>query len=146
MHTSSINSKLGYITIVEEDGFITAILFAYMDENPSKLSKRAKKQIEEYLKGERKVFDLPIKMKGTDFQKMVWNAIYDIPFGETITYKDIGEKIGSKGYQAIGSACGKNPLPIIVPCHRVLGKDNIGGFSLGLDTKRALLDLEKMPS
>ena len=146
MHTSSINSKLGYITIVEEDGFITAILFAYMDENPSQLSKKAKTQIEEYLKGERKVFDLPIKMKGTDFQKMVWNAIYDIPFGETITYKDIGDKIGSKGYQAIGSACGKNPLPIIGPCHRVLGKDNIGGFSLGLDTKRALLDLEKMPS
>lgn len=142
MHTSSINSKFGYISIVEEDGFITAILFFYMKENPSPLSEKAKIQVEEYLKGERKTFDLPIKMKGTDFQKIVWNAIYDIPFGKTISYKDIGDRIGSKGYQAIGSACGKNPLPIIVPCHRVLGKDNIGGFSLGLDIKKSLLSLE----
>ena len=97
-----------------------------------------------YLEGKRKTFDLPLKIKGTDFQKRVWNAIYTVKYGETITYKDIGEMIGSKGYQAIGSACGKNPLPIVVPCHRILGKDNLGGFSSGMDIKIRLLKLENI--
>lgn len=144
MKVSVLNSKIGYISIVEEDGFIVAILFSYLEENPSLLTKSAKSQIEEYLEGKRKTFDLPLKIKGTDFQKRVWNAIYTVKYGETITYKDIGEMIGSKGYQAIGSACGKNPLPIVVPCHRILGKDNLGGFSSGMDIKIRLLKLENI--
>lgn len=142
MHASVLNSSLGYISILEEDGFVTAILFSLEKENPSILTENAKSQIEEYLQGKRKTFDLPIKTKGTEFQMKVWKCIYDVPFGKTITYKDIGDRINSKGYQAIGSACGKNPIPIIIPCHRILGKDNLGGYGPGIKIKEALLSLE----
>ena len=81
--------------------------------------------------------------KGTEFQKKVWKELLDIRYGETLSYGEIGDRIGTKAYRSIGNACGKNPIPILIPCHRVVGKDNIGGFSLGLDLKRKLLDIER---
>ena len=81
--------------------------------------------------------------KAKNFKKKVWKEIEKIPYGKTITYKDLGDKINSKAYQAIGSACGKNPILFRIPCHRVLGKNNLGGFSYGLSLKKKLLEMEK---
>lgn len=105
-----------------------------------------KKQLQEYLSGERRVFDIPIcSNQGTDFQRKVWAALRDIPFGQTRTYGEIAKQIGSpKGARAVGMACNKNPMLIITPCHRVIGATgSLTGFACGLDIKKALLKIEK---
>lgn len=140
----SFVSLLGPITIFEEGGKIVSLLFSYSEHSDSSpLLEKAKEEIEEYFQGKRKTFDLPLDAKGTEFQKSVWKELLDIRYGETLSYGEIGDRIGTKAYRAIGNACGKNPIPILIPCHRVVGKDNIGGFSLGLDLKRKLLDIER---
>ena len=140
----SFVSLLGPITIFEEGGKIVSLLFSYSEHSDSSpLLEKAKEEIEEYFQGKRKTFDLPLDAKGTEFQKRVWKELLDIRYGETLSYGEIGDRIGTKAYRAIGNACGKNPIPILIPCHRVVGKDNIGGFSLGLDLKRKLLDIER---
>ena len=140
----SFVSLLGPITIFEEGGKIVSLLFSYSEHSDSSpLLEKAKEEIEEYFQGKRKTFDLPLDAKGTEFQKRVWKELLDIRYGETLSYGEIGYRIGTKAYRAIGNACGKNPIPILIPCHRVVGKDNIGGFSLGLDLKRKLLDIER---
>lgn len=140
----SFVSLLGPITIFEEGGKIISLLFSYSEHSDSSpLLEKAKEEIEEYFQGKRKTFDLPLNAKGTEFQKRVWKELLDIRYGETLSYGEIGDRIGTKAYRAIGNACGKNPIPILIPCHRVVGKDNIGGFSLGLDLKRKLLDMER---
>ena len=140
----SFVSLLGPITIFEEGGKIISLLFSYSEHSDSSpLLEKAKEEIEEYFQRKRKTFDLPLDAKGTEFQKRVWKELLDIRYGETLSYGEIGDRIGTKAYRAIGNACGKNPIPILIPCHRVVGKDNIGGFSLGLDLKRKLLDIER---
>ena len=140
----SFVSLLGPITIFEEGGKIVSLLFSYSEHSDSSpLLEKAKEEIEEYFQGKRKTFDLPLDAKGTEFQKRVWKELLDIRYGETLSYGEIGDRIGTKAYRAIGNACGKNPIPILIPCHRVVGKDNIGGFSFGLDLKRKLLDIER---
>ena len=140
----SFVSLLGPITIFEEGGKIISLLFSYSEHSDSSpLLEKAKEEIEEYFQGKRKTFDLPLDAKGTEFQKRVWKELLDIRYGETLSYGEIGDRIGTKAYRAIGNACGKNPIPILIPCHRVVGKDNIGGFSLGLYLKRKLLDIER---
>ena len=140
----SFVSLLGSITIFEEGGKIISLLFSYSEHSDSSpLLEKAKEEIVEYFQGKRKTFDLPLDAKGTEFQKRVWKELLDIRYGETLSYGEIGDRIGTKAYRAIGNACGKNPIPILIPCHRVVGKDNIGGFSLGLDLKRKLLDIER---
>ena len=140
----SFVSLLGPITIFEEGGKIISLLFSYSEHSDSSpLLEKAKEEIEEYFQGKRKTFDLPLDAKGTEFQKRVWKELLDIRYGETLSYGEIGDRIGTKAYRAIGNACGKNPIPILIPCHRVVGKDNIGGFSLGLNLKRKLLDIER---
>jgi len=85
-----------------------------------------------------------IELDGTDFQQLIWNKIKLIPYGSTISYGELAQAVSSKAYQAIGSACGKNPVPIIIPCHRVMAKNNkIGGFSSGLYWKKFLLSCEQ---
>ena len=103
------------------------------------------KQIRNYLKGELKQFSLPLDLHGTEFQNKVWNELLNIPYGETRTYKDIAKSIGvPKGYRAVGGALNKNPIPIIVPCHRVIGsRGQLIGFAGGVDLKEKLLKLEK---
>ena len=126
----SFVSLLGPITIFEEGGKIVSLLFSYSEHSDSSpLLEKAKEEIEEYFQGKRKTFDLPLDAKGTEFQKRVWKELLDIRYGETLSYGEIGDRIGTKAYRAIGNACGKNPIPILIPCHRVVGKDNIGGFS-----------------
>jgi methylated-DNA-[protein]-cysteine S-methyltransferase len=102
-------------------------------------------QIIEYLNGRRKSFSLPLDLRGTDFQKKVWNELIKIPYGETRTYKDIARSINvPQGYRAVGNALNKNPVLIVVPCHRVIGSDGkLTGFRGGLELKAKLLELER---
>ena len=108
------------------------------------LIRRTYKQFVEYLDGKRKVFDLPLSLKGTDFQKQVWQALRDIPYGETRSYKQIAVAIGNpKAVRAVGMANNRNPLLIVVPCHRVIGTDGkMVGYAAGMDKKEFLLRLE----
>ena len=102
------------------------------------------RQLQAYFSGELKEFDLPLAMEGTEFQLRVWNALRAIPYGETISYALLAERIGNpKAVRAVGLANGSNPIPIIVPCHRVIGSDgSLTGFGGGLSTKKMLLELE----
>jgi methylated-DNA-[protein]-cysteine S-methyltransferase len=101
-------------------------------------------QLDEYFAGKRQNFDLPFDIEGTAFQKQVWKALSNIPFGKTVSYSDIAKKINNpKAVRAVGSANGKNPLCIIIPCHRVIAADgSLGGYSSGIDIKKKLLKLE----
>ncbi len=102
-------------------------------------------QLDKYFSGEPVSFDINLKMKGTPFQKKVWAILQNIPFGQTVTYGEIAQKLrNSKAARAVGMACNKNPIPIIIPCHRVVGKSgNLAGYAGGLKMKKYLLDLEK---
>ncbi len=102
------------------------------------------RQLREYFAGKRRDFDIPLDVEGTEFQMKVWNALCKIPFGRTASYADIARKIGKpKAMRAVGMANGRNPVSIIVPCHRVIGADgSLTGYGGGLDRKKILLDLE----
>src|SRR5260370_23383059 len=104
-------------------------------------------QLQAYFRGELKEFDLPLALEGTDFQLRVWNALRTIPYGETISYAQLARRIGNpRAVRAVGFANGSNPIPIIVPCHRVIGSDGgLTGFGGGLSTKEKLLGLESKP-
>mgnify|MGYP003305193365 FL=1 len=141
-------TMLGDVTFVEEDGALLAISMqsdhgGIVQETP--LIKDAFRQLSEYLIGERKEFDLPIRMRGTEFQKRVWRALLDIPYGETRSYKQIAEAIGNpKGVRAVGMANNRNQLLIVIPCHRVIGASgSLVGYGEGLEMKEFLLRLEK---
>ena len=101
-------------------------------------------QLKEYFSGERKQFDLPLEIEGTEFQKRVWNELLTIPYGRTISYKDLAVRLGNeKVIRAAASANGANPLPIVIPCHRVIGSDgSLIGYGGGLEIKEKLLILE----
>ena len=143
----SYETKLGSVTFVEEDGSLLAIsthrtFTATVMETP--FIKEAYRQFSEYLTGERKSFDLPFKLTGTDFQNRVWRALCEIPYGETRSYKQIAEAIGNpKAVRAVGMANNRNPLLVLVPCHRVIGcNGQLVGYAAGLDKKQFLLHLE----
>ncbi len=105
----------------------------------------ADRQLQEYFSGNRKGFTLEIEFEGTQFQKDVWNALLEIPYGETRSYKQIAEQIGSpRAFQAVGQAAHNNPLPIVIPCHRLVGSNgSLTGFAGGLEMKQQLLQLEQ---
>jgi methylated-DNA-[protein]-cysteine S-methyltransferase len=102
-------------------------------------------QLRAYIDGKLKEFDLPLVLNGTPFQEKVWLALADIPYGETISYGELARRIGSpKAVRAVGAANGRNPIPIVLPCHRVIGQDgSLTGYGGGLKTKAALLDFER---
>ena len=110
----------------------------------SSILELTKKQLDEYFTGNRKIFDIPLHPVGTDFQKKVWNALLDIPYGETRSYKEIAQNIGSpNSVRAVAGAIGANGISILIPCHRVIGCNrSLTGFAGGLEAKRILLDLE----
>ena len=144
----SYETILGSVTIVEEDGTLLAITThrAYEGKRlETSLIKEAYRQLSEYLIGERKIFDLPLNPRGTVFQQQVWKALCDIPYGETRSYKQIAEAIGNpKAVRAVGMANNRNPLLIVVPCHRVIGANGkLVGYGAGIDKKEFLLKLEK---
>ena len=110
-----------------------------VDDVPPVLKETAT-QLEEYFAGERTDFDLPMELDGTPFQREVWAELTRIPYGETISYGELARRVGRpNGPRAVGQANGRNPIPIIVPCHRVLASNGIGGYGGGLEVKRALL-------
>ena len=106
--------------------------------------RETRRQLDDYFDGKRRVFDLPLAPRGTAFQQQVWMALRDIPYGETISYAQLAQRLGTPtATRAVGAANGRNPLPIVVPCHRVIGADgSLTGFGGGLPTKRFLLQLE----
>lgn len=112
---------------------------------PSTISDGANAQLKEYFAGKRTTFDLPLHPVGTDFQKKVWSTLCDIPYGETRSYKEIATAVGNeKACRAVGMANNKNPIAIIIPCHRVIGANgSLVGYAGGLDMKRSLLELER---
>ena len=144
----SYETKLGSVTFVEEDGTLLAITTHHTYEGKrveTPLIKEAYKQLSEYLKRERKCFDLPFNPRGTEFQRQVWKALCDIPYGETRSYKQIAEAIGNpKAVRAVGMANNRNPLLIVIPCHRVIGSNGkLVGYGAGIAMKEYLLKLEK---
>lgn len=144
------NGPIGKIGIVENEGVITHVYFEdelkdkIIEEGKSKLLEEACKQLEEYFQGMRKEFDLPLKPTGTPFMESVWKALQDIPYGQTKSYKDIAEAIGNaKACRAVGLANNRNPIPIFIPCHRVIGANGkLVGYGGGLHIKEYLLELE----
>lgn len=114
-------------------------------EGKNKLLSGALKELKEYFEGKLKSFSIPLDPKGTLFQKRIWQALSNIPYGETGTYGEIGARIGApKASRAVGRACNQNPIAIIIPCHRVVGKDGkLTGYSAGLEKKGWLLEFEK---
>ena len=149
MNTCLYNSPIGILKISEDNGKIIGLYPNQKEksgqEQHSELLKEACRQLDEYFQGKRKQFDLPINYKGTPFQEKVWRELQNIPYGETRSYEDIAIKIGSpKADRAVGQANNRNPILLLIPCHRVIHKNgDISGFACGIKTKKYLLDLEK---
>ena len=142
-------TPIGELAVLSSAKAVKAVIFGKPPENipcghtnPGDMSV---KEFEEYFKGKRRTFDVPIDPDGTPFQKSVWKALLAIPYGETRSYKDIAEAIGNpKAARAVGMANNRNPIPIIIPCHRVIGADgSLVGYGGGLGIKKFLLTLEK---
>lgn len=152
METAQIKTPLGIAKLVGDANGISTITVFDIEKDtaidtdetiPETLSK-AVRQLREYFDGERKVFDIRLNPKGTDFQKRVWGALLDIPYGKTTSYLELSKTLGDiKAIRAVAAANGKNPLWIIVPCHRVIGSDgSLTGYAGGLHRKKWLLDHE----
>lgn len=149
MHIRIVDSPIGPLTLTADDEALISIRFGADPEashnEKSELLDCAAQQLEEYFSGRRRAFSVPLNPVGTPFQLKVWQALTEIPYGKTACYADIASRIGSpKGCRAVGMANNRNPLPIIVPCHRVVGKDGkLVGYAGGLAMKEWLLNLEK---
>jgi methylated-DNA-[protein]-cysteine S-methyltransferase len=153
MYYCYLDTPIGELLLAGEEGALSMIGFpkGSMRREPEphwifneKPLAAACAQLDEYFAGSRKEFDLPLRLNGTEFQVSVLEALQDIPYGETMSYGDIAKRIGRpKAVRAVGAANGRNPIPIVVPCHRVIGSTgDLTGFGGGLDTKEALLRLE----
>lgn len=153
MIVSIYESPGGPLTLTSDGSALSGIYFLKQrhgeaPEGPfgtDKILDMARKQLDSYFAGKRKAFDVPLAPKGTAFQTRVWSALTKIPYGETKSYGAIANAIGSpKAVRAVGAANGRNPIPIIIPCHRVIGADgSLTGFGGGMAWKELLLDLEK---
>ncbi|NGX83229.1 methylated-DNA--[protein]-cysteine S-methyltransferase [Aequorivita sp. KMM 9714] len=149
MHTVFMQSPIGVIEIVGNSEGVSSILFK--DDDSLAISETIPKelndvvtQLQEYFEGKRSTFNVKISPKGTDFQKRVWNELLNIPFGKTLNYQQVANKLGDpKVIRAAASANGKNPISIIIPCHRVIGSDgSLTGYAGGLHRKKWLLEHE----
>jgi len=143
----SLNCPLGYLNMTSDGHFITSISFAETavpKDNPCEILNTCKEQLLNYFGGKRCTFDLPLNPEGTDFQKKVWNELLKIPYGETITYMELAIRLGDpKAVRAVGTTNGRNPLAIVIPCHRVIGAGNkLTGYAGGIWRKKWLLELE----
>lgn len=145
-------TPVGKLCIGEENGCITRVTWNQIPadavEEETELIRTCKEELDEFFQGKRKAFDLPLAPKGTAFQKKVWAALEEIPYGETRTYKDIAVTVESpKGVRAVGMANNKNPIAILIPCHRVIGSGGkLVGYAAGLEKKTWLLELEERGS
>lgn len=152
----TMESPVGKLTLVASDQGLAAVLWendsphrVLLDELVHDASHpvllKAESQLGEYFSGKRQTFSIALDMRGTPFQKNVWKALIAIPFGETRSYRQLAEQVGNpQASRAVGAANGKNPISIVVPCHRVIGSSGkLTGFAGGLETKAQLLDLER---
>lgn len=159
MNYQHFQSPIGELILVERSGQLAFVVFGaswevfrekHLDlvEASSELLGNAKTQLSEYFEGRRKSFQLPLSPQGTEFQRRVWDALLSIPFGETRSYSEQALRLNQpKAVRAVGHANGQNPLPVLIPCHRVLGKDgSLTGFAGGTEMKRQLLALEGIVS
>jgi len=142
----AFDSPLGRLTLFEEDGRLAALDWYGKRSagEPTPLLLEARRQLAAYFDGRRQAFDLPLAPAGSPFERRVWQLMSDIPYGETRTYGELARDLAAAP-RAVGQACGRNPLPILIPCHRVLAADGrLGGYSggNGAETKRRLLTLE----
>ena len=150
IYRDQLSSPLGTLTLEATDRGLSSVRFPNRAEPFSGKSpdnpaiSQAKRELTDYFAGELKQFSVPLDWQGTDFQQSVWEALTHIPYGETVSYADVARAIGRpKSARPTGGAVGANPLPIIVPCHRVIGSDQtLTGFTGGLNIKVALLELE----
>ena len=156
MRYSSYDSPIGHLLLVSSERGLSEVSFDYDHARQRKVSRNEewikdegalrpyRVELEEYFAGSRREFTLPLDLRGTAFQLRCWNALLEIPYGQTCSYADLARKVGSpKGYRAVGMANHDNPIPIIVPCHRVITSDHkLGGYGGGLDLKEKLLRLE----
>lgn len=156
LHVRSVPSPIGELRLVASDVGLRAVLWPDEDDDRVRLDDElveadhpildaAATQLAEYFSGERTEFELPLDPQGTDFQVAAWKALAEIPYGETATYGEQAERIGRPtAVRAVGAANGRNPLSIVLPCHRVVGADgSLTGFAGGLEAKRMLLDHER---
>jgi len=141
----AINSPIGPLTLAEEDGRIVSLDWGWPPNSvETPLLREAADQLEQYFAGTRTRFELPLDPPGTPFQRRVWRTLSEIPFGQTRSYGDLAARLGTAP-RPLGGACGRNPLPVLIPCHRVLAADGrLGGYSGidGIETKVFLLRLE----
>lgn len=147
----TFNTPIGFLTIREEEQKLTELFWeansvqTMKNELHSDFLYEVYTQVNEYLTGRRKQFDVPLKYQGTQFQQSVWQELQKIPYGQTRSYQEIAAVIGNeKAVRAVGQANNKNPILLIIPCHRVIHKSgDISGFACGVEVKRYLLELEK---
>ncbi|MFT3838734.1 MAG: methylated-DNA--[protein]-cysteine S-methyltransferase [Myxococcaceae bacterium] len=155
LFTKTMTSPVGPLRLFADDEALVGVYFSKTKDEPPEGAKqvkshpmldRAERELREYFAGKRKDFDVPLRPQGTDFQRQVWKQLSRIPFGERISYAELAKRIGNpKAMRAVGSANGCNPIPIIVPCHRVVGADgSLTGFGGGIANKRILLDHEQV--
>ena len=140
----SLHSPVGDISVAEDDGAIVSVEWGWgRDQDETALLRRARERLDAYFDGAITAFDLPLAPAGTPYQQRVWAALRDIPYGAVRSYRDIARVAGG-GPRSVGGANGANPIPILIPCHRVVATGGIGGYSggEGLPTKRWLLALE----
>jgi len=157
--TLELDSPVGRLLLIAGEEGLTHLMFIDGQGRPRRAARRpkgdgspaarrilaeAEKQLREYFAGRRREFDLPLAPRGTGFQQEVWRGLRDIPYGQTESYGELARRLGRpEAVRAVGTANGANPIPIIVPCHRVIGRDrSLTGYGGGLDAKRALLKLE----
>jgi len=141
MNIASLHNTFGWFSLVEEEGQITQLLWKGRTEGfRSDVLEEGLRQLEAYFASKLTKFDLPLAPKGSDFQQKVYRVMQDIPFGEVLTYGEVAKKLDVPA-QPVGQACGANPIPVIIPCHRIVGTGNLGGFSGmgGVETKVQLL-------
>ncbi|MEU4289023.1 methylated-DNA--[protein]-cysteine S-methyltransferase [Kribbella sp. NPDC026596] len=150
-----VSTRTGDLTLVVSDNALAGVYFPHhwvkptaetlgeRVESTDPLIAEATHQLDEYLAGERTTFDLPTVLRGDEFQRRVWSILEEIPYGETTTYGEIASRLGESA-QAVGKAVGQNPLSIVVPCHRVIGKNgSLTGYAGGVKRKQFLLELEE---
>lgn len=151
-HAATLTTPIGELLLVSDGAALTAVQFddarrgaPTPDGADDPVIAEAAAQLRAYFAGERTTFDLPLRAAGTPFEQGVWRALEQIPYGETTSYGELAARLGEPGAaRAVGRANGRNPIPIVVPCHRVIGADgSLTGFGGGLECKRALLDLER---
>jgi len=139
-----MQSPVGDITIAIDGGSVVSLDWGWArDQAVDDLLLKAKTRLDDYFDGDSRAFDLPLQPAGTEFQRRVWSLMQEIPYGSTMTYGEMSDRLNSSA-RAVGMACGANPIPLIIPCHRVLAANGMGGYSGdgGVETKVALLRLE----